>query len=244
MDGMPLLPIQQPREMKDLSMVQQTAPVALIADDDEFFRLAMVAILNRSLGFGEVVETGSLDAALDQLAQRANGITLALFDLAMPGMEGPGSLSAVRECFPWVKVAVVSGSSERHKILAALEVGVHGYVPKGLGSSELTRAVGMILDGQIYVPPSLAVLDGPARPAAPRAAPDSDSLRPGRTVELTPRQRDVLALLVEGKSNKEIARQLQLGEGTVKVHMAALLRSLGVQNRAAAAVVGARLLSG
>ncbi|MFE1603232.1 LuxR C-terminal-related transcriptional regulator [Methylobacterium sp. ID0610] len=227
-------------------MVQQTAPVALIADDDEFFRLAMVAILNRSLGFGEVVETGSLDAALDQLAQRANGIALALFDLAMPGMEGPGSLSAVRECFPWVKVAVVSGSSERHKILAALEVGVHGYVPKGLGSSELTRAVGMILDGQIYVPPSLAVLDSPPRPASVRSGPEpaDAGLRGGRSVELTPRQRDVLALLVEGKSNKEIARQLQLGEGTVKVHMAALLRSLGVQNRAAAAVVGARLLAG
>ncbi|WP_043750472.1 LuxR C-terminal-related transcriptional regulator [Methylobacterium nodulans] len=226
-------------------MVQQTAPVALIADDDEFFRLAMVAILSRSLGFGEVVETGSLDAALDQLAQRASGITLALFDLAMPGMEGPGSLSAVRECFPWVKVAVVSGSSERHKILAALEVGVHGYVPKGLGSSELTRAVGMILEGQIYVPPSLAVLDGRSRSTArPASEAAEGGLRGGRSVELTPRQRDVLALLVEGKSNKEIARQLQLGEGTVKVHMAALLRSLGVQNRAAAAVVGARLLAG
>jgi DNA-binding NarL/FixJ family response regulator len=224
-------------------MDHKTAPAALIADDDEFFRLAMVGILNRSLGFSEVVETGSLDAALDQLAQRANGISLALFDLAMPGMEGPGSLSAVRECFPWVKVAVVSGSSERQKILTALEVGVHGYVPKGLGSSELTRAVGMILDGQIYVPPSLAVLDGtPPRPA--RAGQDGEAPRPARAVELTPRQRDVLALLVEGKSNKEIARQLQLGEGTVKVHMAALLRSLGVQNRAAAAVVGARLLAG
>ncbi|GJE01636.1 LuxR C-terminal-related transcriptional regulator [Methylobacterium isbiliense] len=68
--------------------------------------------------------------------------------------------------------------------------------------------------------------------------------RSSRVVELTPRQRDVLSLLVEGKSNKEIARQLQLGEGTVKVHIAALLRGLGVQNRAAAAVVGARLLAG
>ncbi|KMO10154.1 LuxR C-terminal-related transcriptional regulator [Methylobacterium platani] len=228
-------------------MTQPTPPVALIADDDDFFRLAVVAILTRSFGFAEVIETGSLDAALDQLSTRRGAVTLALFDLAMPGMEGPGSLSAVRECFPAVKVAVVSASTERNKILTALEVGVHGYVPKGIGSAELTRAVGMILDGQIFVPASLAVLDGagprPAlepRPAGPDGRQDG---RPSRIPDLTPRQRDVLALLVEGRSNKEIARRLQLGEGTVKVHMAALLRSLGVQNRAAAAVVGARLLA-
>ncbi|SFU95350.1 two component transcriptional regulator, LuxR family [Methylobacterium sp. 174MFSha1.1] len=236
-------------------MTQPTPPVALIADDDDFFRLAVVAILTRSFGFAEVVETGSLDAALDQLSTRRGAVTLALFDLAMPGMEGPGSLSAVRECFPAVKVAVVSASTERNKILTALEVGVHGYVPKGIGSAELTRAVGMILDGQIFVPASLAVLDGAGpRPALESRGPAFDGRpdwrpdgrqdgRQPRIPDLTPRQRDVLALLVEGRSNKEIARRLQLGEGTVKVHMAALLRSLGVQNRAAAAVVGARLLA-
>ncbi|AWB24110.1 DNA-binding response regulator [Methylobacterium currus] len=232
-------------------MTQPTPPVALIADDDDFFRLAVVAILTRSFGFAEVVETGSLDAALDQLSTRRGAVTLALFDLAMPGMEGPGSLSAVRECFPAVKVAVVSASTERNKILTALEVGVHGYVPKGIGSAELTRAVGMILDGQIYVPASLAVLDGagprPALEARPAGLDGRQDWRQDgrqlRIPDLTPRQRDVLALLVEGRSNKEIARRLQLGEGTVKVHMAALLRSLGVQNRAAAAVVGARLLA-
>ncbi|AWN47293.1 DNA-binding response regulator [Methylobacterium terrae] len=224
-------------------MTQPTPPVALIADDDDFFRLAVVAILTRSFGFAEVVETGSLDAALDQLSTRRGAVTLALFDLAMPGMEGPGSLSAVRECFPSVKVAVVSASTERNKILTALEVGVHGYVPKGIGSAELTRAVGMILDGQIFVPASLAVLDGAGPRPAVEARPAALDGRQPRLPDLTPRQRDVLALLVEGRSNKEIARRLQLGEGTVKVHMAALLRSLGVQNRAAAAVVGARLLA-
>ncbi|MCF4125819.1 response regulator [Methylobacterium sp. SyP6R] len=236
-------------------MTHPTPPVALIADDDDFFRLAVVAILTRSFGFSEVVETGSLDAALDQLSTRRGAVTLALFDLAMPGMEGPGSLSAVRECFPAVKVAVVSASTERNKILTALEVGVHGYIPKGIGSSELTRAVGMVLEGQIFVPASLAVLDGAGpRPALEARGPAFDGRPDGRfegrqdgrqlrIPDLTPRQRDVLALLVEGRSNKEIARRLQLGEGTVKVHMAALLRSLGVQNRAAAAVVGARLLA-
>ncbi len=168
-------------------MTQPTPPVALIADDDDFFRLAVVAILTRSFGFSEVVETGSLDAALDQLSTRRGAVTLALFDLAMPGMEGPGSLSAVRECFPAVKVAVVSASTERNKILTALEVGVHGYIPKGIGSSELTRAVGMVLEGQIFVPASLAVLDGAGpRRRSRRGAPPStddrtDGSRDGRT---------------------------------------------------------------
>ncbi|RVU15145.1 LuxR C-terminal-related transcriptional regulator [Methylobacterium oryzihabitans] len=223
-------------------MSHPSAPVALVADDDEFFRLALTAILTR-IGFSEVIETGSFDAALDQLAQRGPAVTLALFDLAMPGMDGPASLSAVRECFPAVKVAVVSASSTRARILEALEVGVHGYVPKGLGAHELSRAIGTILDGQVFVPAVLATPEaGPGRPAESRAAPSRGL--DGRGPDLTPRQRDVLALLVEGKSNKEIARDLNLGEGTVKVHMAALLRSLGVQNRAAAAVAGARLLAG
>src|SRR5258708_5047747 len=215
--------------------------VALIADDDEFFRVALSTILTGKLGFTEVVQAASLDEAVEKLSAQAN-ISLALFDLAMPGMESPASLRAVRDCFEELRVAVVSGSKNRQDVLAALQAGVHGYVPKGLGIVELARALQHIVDGVIYVPPSIAVL--------PTAA-DEPSVAPGRltsptnsTLEsLTPRQRGVLALLVKGQSNKAIARELKLGEGTVKVHMAALFRSLGVKTRAAAAVAGERLLS-
>jgi len=214
--------------------------VALIADDDEFFRMALSTILTGKLGFSEVVQTASLDEAVEKLSARAD-ISLALFDLAMPGMQSPANLRAVRDCFGKLRVAVVSSSKNRRDVLSALEAGVHGYVPKALGVTELAHALQLIVDGVIYVPPSIAILPSAAdeRPiAAGRLA-----SRPAPTLgALTPRQRNVLDLLVKGQSNKAIARELGLGEGTVKVHMAALFRSLSVGTRTAAAVAGGRLL--
>lgn len=219
-------------------MPRELKRVALIADDDEFFRLALAAILTAELGFVEVVQTASLDEAIEKLSAR-KGISLALFDLAMPGMKSPANLRAVRDCFPGLCVAVVSASRDRRDILSALEAGVHGYVPKGLGALELSQALRQIVDGVIYVPPSIATLpQGQDTPVSRKEdAPAKVSL-----AILTPRQRSVLDLLVQGKSNKEIARSLTLGEGTVKVHMAALFRNLRVRTRTAAAVAGGQLL--
>lgn len=222
----------------------ETHHIALIADDDEFFRVAIKSILLDRLNIAEVIETGSLDEALGRLGERAD-ITLALFDLAMPGMEGPANLGAVRETFPDITVVVVSSSRRRRDVLSALEAGAHGYIPKGLGVDELTSAVRSILNGSMYVPQLLAEValheDEELSPSARSAgAPGGSATEP--LAKLTPRQRDVLELVVEGKSNKEIARILDLGEGTVKIHLAALFRNLGVRNRSAAAVAGARLL--
>lgn len=212
-----------------------TSPTVLIADDDAFFRIALGALLQKQLGFTTVLEAGSLDDALDMLGTRPE-IGLALFDLSMPGMKQAASLAAVRECAESVTLAVVSGSTARADILGALAAGVHGYIPKAIGPSELCRALGTILSGDIYVPPLLAN----APPAPPAAAPAETSPK-DRAERLTTRQRDVLAGLVRGRSNKEIARELGLGEGTVKIHVAALLKTLQLPNRAAAAVYGARL---
>lgn len=214
--------------------------IALIADDDEFFRMALTTILTNKLKFAEVVQAASLDEAVEKLTARSD-ISLALFDLAMPGMASPANLRAVRDCFKTLRVAVVSGSKSRRDVLSALEAGVHGYVPKGLGITELAHALQLIVDGVIYVPPSIAVLPS-AEEDQPIVSPQASSPPKSALSILTPRQRGVLALLVEGKSNKAIARDLDLGEGTVKVHMAALFRSLGVRTRTAAAVAGGRLL--
>jgi len=210
--------------------------VALIADDDEFFRVALKNILLDQFAFDEIIETASFDEAMERLPQR-HDISLALFDLAMAGMASAATLKAVRECFPEIRVAVVSASNRREDILLALEAGVHGFVPKGLGIELLVDALNIIVDGMIYVPPSLADLDAAAAEPPPCAARATD-----RMSVFTPRQTDVLQLISQGKSNKEIARALKLGEGTVKVHVAALFRVLSVSSRAAAAVAGSQLL--
>ena len=126
----------------------------------------------------------------------------------------------------------------------ALEAGAHGYVPKGLGINELSRALQDIRQGKIYVPPSVADLTEPESKSAQREAGVTPHLADPGVLDLTPRQLEVLALLVRGLSNKEIAQRLNLGEGTVKVHLAAMFRTLGVSSRAAAAALGAQLLSG
>lgn len=222
-------------------MISPMPLTGLIADDDGFFRLALSGIMTLQLGFSRSIETGSFDEAMEQLGNHPD-IDLALFDLAMPGMTSAANLLAVRECAPHTKLIVVSGSTERRDILLSLEAGVHGYVPKTLGPAELARALQSVMAGAIFVPPSLAEI--PRRPGLEKPVFAAHEAGPGQALmqSLTARQRDVLKLLVEGCANKDIARTLQLGEGTVKIHMASLFRSLKVQNRSAAAAVGARLL--
>jgi DNA-binding NarL/FixJ family response regulator len=180
----------------------EARPIVLTADDDEFFRLALKSILTRRLEVQEVIETGSFDEALEKLAQRTD-VFLALFDLQMPGLESAMSLRVVRENFPEVRVAVVSSSQHRQDIIAALRAGVHGYVPKSLGAADLARALGLILQGTIFVPTSLAEL--PEEEDAPdMEAPPPFSIEKG-VPTLTPRQQQVLELLVEGRSIAAVA---------------------------------------
>lgn len=212
---------------------------ALIADPDEYFRLAVEAILTKHLGFSTVYHAKTLDEAFDLLINQPH-TCLSVFELNLPGVKSASSLTGVRDCFPGVLVTVVSTSVRRYDILMALDAGVHGYVPKNETPAELTLALKMIVAGRIYVPPfivSTAALatEGPVL--------DGTHPKPSASDTLTPRQREVLNLLLKGKSNKEIARTLSLGEGTVKIHMAGLFRALGVNTRAAAAAMGTQLFS-
>src|SRR5580700_11806483 len=120
--------------------------VALVVDDDPFFRMALRAILTSRLGCSEVIEAASFDEAVERLAERAN-VTIALFDLAMPGMSSPANLKVIREAFPRTLVVVVSASSSRHNIIQTLQAGAHGYVPKDLGVAATTAALQSILQG-------------------------------------------------------------------------------------------------
>src|SRR5580700_9149023 len=120
--------------------------VALVADDDPFFRMALRAILTSRLDCSEVIEAASFDEAVERLAERAN-VTIALFDLAMPGMSSPANLKVIRETFPRTLVVMVSASSARQDIIQTLQAGAHGYVPKDLGVAATTAALQSILQG-------------------------------------------------------------------------------------------------
>ena len=206
---------------------------ALIADDHELFRDGLKLLLLDLLDAQEVIEAETLDDAIDKL-EDGRTVDLILVDLRMPGMAGVESLTALIDGFPDSKIVVVSAWEERADILAALDVGVHGYIPKTLSNAQIAEAIKSVLAGAIYVPASLGRRDtapaAPARPAQSAAAPASTDTR------FTQRQRDVIGELRKGRSSKEIARTLDIAEGTVKIHLAAIYRTLGVRTRAEAIV--------
>ena len=220
----------------------------LIADDHALVRQALRQLLadeelglvngERALSF---TEADGFDAALEVLA--ASGADLLLIDLSMPGMAGAASLRALREAHPATKIVVITGWEDRATMLECLSAGVHGYVLKSFATDQIVRAIEVILAGGVYVPPEIANVsvaeaareNGAAK--APAALPPTTS----GASRFTKRQQDVLKLLGEGRSTKEIARALELSEGTVKVHLAAIYRCLNARNRTEAVALASKL---
>ena len=200
----------------------------LIADDHELFRSGLRQLVIDELGADEVREAETLDQAIELLTAEGAG-DLDLVDLRMPGMSGAEDLAALRDGFPDAKVAVISAWEERAEIFAALGAGVHGYIPKSLPSAEIAGALKSILAGGIFVPAAI----GRREPGSPlETGISSSSIISGD--KLTLRQKEVLNELLKGPSSKEIARTLSIAEGTVKIHLAAIYRALGVRTRAEA----------
>ncbi|MBC7767574.1 MAG: response regulator transcription factor [Phycisphaerales bacterium] len=198
---------------------------ALVADDHELFRSGLRQLLIDALGAEEVREAETLDQAIEILTNEGAG-DLILVDLRMPGMSGAEALAALRDGFPDAKIAVVSAWEERAEILAALSAGVNGYIPKSLPAAEIAAAIQSIMDGKIFVPAAM----GKREPGAPVASAQTGS----GEHKLTVRQKEVLTELMKGQASKEIARTLDIAEGTVKIHLAAIYRALGVRTRAEA----------
>jgi DNA-binding NarL/FixJ family response regulator len=213
----------------------------LIADDHGLYRAGLGFLLKDRLGVDEVIEVGSLDEALDVLALHP-GIDLALFDLSMPGMAGPNSLGAVKAAYPASNIAVISGGEDRENVLKSISAGLSGYIPKSLSDDEIAKALEMMLRGYIFVPTFMATTA--EAPLPPRRTDRATPMHPAPLEELTPRQRDVLHYIVQGRSNKEIARELDIAEGTVKIHLAALFVHFGAHNRTELATRAQGLLNG
>jgi DNA-binding NarL/FixJ family response regulator len=199
--------------------------VALIIDDHELFRGGLRLLLNEMLGFAEIVEAGNFDQAHEaMLAGLAPD--LVTFDLSMPGLSGREGLAALAEAIPDARLVVISGSERPDDILSALGTGAHGYVPKSLGAAEVAKAIGDVLAGGLFVPQSLARLESPV-PHPPMAEKGMV-----RGYVFTARQRSVVECLLTGASTRKIAAELGLAEGTVKIHLAAIFRIVGVRSRA------------
>lgn len=202
---------------------------ALIVDDHELIRDALRGVLGSLAEITEISEAGTASEAERLLADTPT-MSLVMLDVGLPDSDGLTLLRKIRGEYPSVSVVVLSGMEERSHMTVALEAGAAGFIPKSATRDVMEGALRLILSGGIYVPPE--ILSRPANqtppsPIAPRAV---------AKLGLTMRQVDVLQLMMLGKSNKEICRALDIAEPTVKNHVTAVLRALGVSNRTEAVI--------
>lgn len=208
----------------------------LIVDDHPLFREGLKQVLQGLAEETEVLAEADAQRGLD-VAKSRNDLDLVLLDLTMPGMDGFTAVERFGREAPGVPVVIVSGHEEASEVRRALSVGALGYIPKSTPPNTLLDALRLVMGGGIYVPPVLLHAVQDPDPEAADAAADGDSVTPE---SLTSRQIDVLALLAQGLSNKLIARDLDLSEKTVKAHVTAIFRALGVVNRTQAALEARR----
>src|SRR5262245_61671251 len=198
----------------------------LLVDDHPLMTDVLRTVLGTLDQVAEIRSANDLDSAI--AAASASEPDLVMLDLGMPGFSGVEALRRWRERFPALPVVVVSGANEPSTINAALDLGAMGFIPKSAPGEVLLQAVRLVISGAIYVP--VEALNAP-QTAAPPTAP----------LNLSPRQLEVLALLLKGLSNKLIARKLDISENTTKIHVSAVLDALGVATRTQAVIAASRL---
>jgi len=191
----------------------------LIADDHDLVRETLAAFLVAE-GMSLVDTVASLDDALKAMA--TSEYDLVLLDYAMPGMRGLAGLAEAAELAGGRPVALISGTTSRDLAEAALKSGARGFVPKTLGSRAIAAAIRHMVSGEVFAPIGLLSDEAPVT---------------GDLSALTKREVDVLRGLCRGLSNKEIARDLDLQEVTVKLHVKTLSRKLDARNRTHAAMI-------
>lgn len=210
----------------------------MVVDDHPIMRDAIGQTLAMLSPGCHTEMTASLAETRRRLALGTN-YDCVLFDLGLPDTNGFDGLSSIRDLRPDLPIVVMSGDIERDTIIQCLDLGAVGYIPKTMQADVIMNALRMIVAGHIYVPHEL-VTGGPLRTSDPirlRRQACSDPRKMG----LTERQIDVLRLILRGLPNKLICRELELAEGTVKVHVSAVLRALGVRNRTQAVIAASQM---
>ena len=202
----------------------------LIIDDHTLFRAGLEDLLVRR-GIEVVAAVGSGQEGLKCVSELKPDIVL--LDMRMPEMGGLTVLSQLKKAYPSLRVAMLTTSNNESDIVEALRSGAQGYLLKDMEPDELVVALRSIIAGETVVAPELAPIL--AKVVRGEAIPDEKEVNPFS--KLTPREYEILTLLAEGQSNKVIARNLGISDGTVKLHVKAILRKLEVSSRITAAVM-------
>jgi DNA-binding NarL/FixJ family response regulator len=227
--------------------------ILLLIDDHVLFREGVALLLQPLVADLTVRQAGSCEEAFD-LLEREGPADMVLMDLGLPGMSGLKGIGLFHERYPQTPVVALSSADDRETVLAALDAGAMGFIPKTSSSAILVGALRLIMAKGIYLPPSAFLHEAVERPPAPEAprprpapAPPPAGAHdacPGlRPIDLglTPRQADVLYQILQGRSAKLIGRELALSPSTVKAHTSAVLRALNVTTRTQAVVAASRL---
>lgn len=200
---------------------------ALVIDDHPLFCDALALTLRGLMGVARVETAQTLAAALARLDAGPQP-DIALLDLDLPDVEGLDGLLRLRAAAPDMPVLIVTSMSDPRLIEAALAAGAAGFVPKHSGREAFRTAFQRLAEGQRHLPEGYEPPQGARDPAA-------DAL--GRLAQLTRQQAKILELLCQGKLNKQIAWELTIAETTVKAHVTAIMRKLGVQSRTQAVLL-------
>ena len=204
---------------------------ALLVDDHALFRDGVELLVEQRIPQLQLATAGDIAGALDALGADPD-CSLVLLDLGLPDASGMAGLERLREAAPAVPIVVLSADDRPETVPPAIDRGAAGFIPKRADSAAFTDALRTVLDGRVHLPPQ--AVQAVAVPPPGDAESDGD-------LGLSPRQLDVLRLLIEGRSNKLIMRELDLSESTVKTHLQAIFRRLNVNTRTQAVVAAARL---
>jgi len=195
----------------------------MIVDDHALFRTGMKMILTQVGEAAGISEACSIKEAFDF---SESGVDVILLDIHMPGLNGIDGIKPIRDKFAKVPIIILSASSDLNDMQKAKELGASGFMNKAALAEEMVSSINRVLDGKTCFPDDVDSVD-----LAPKTSLGS---------ALTPRQIEVLIYLCEGKSNKLIARELEMSENTVRVHVSAILAALGAVNRSEAILIAQR----
>jgi DNA-binding NarL/FixJ family response regulator len=202
-------------------------PQIIIADDHPLFRAALRQAVSQAVPEADMVEVDSIKT-LQAAIEGHTDADLVLLDLNMPGAHGFSGLVFMRGQYPGLPVVVVSGSEELQVMRRSIDYGASGFIPKSAPLPTITKAIQDVLNGEVWLPAGVAEkierLHGDVTDFSDKVA------------SLTPQQFRVLGMLAEGLLNKQIAYDLDVSEATVKAHITAVFRKLGVRNRTQAVI--------